>query len=67
MKLVKLFVACHILIACSEVPSWIPGSNGDDEKSNNKSATAPEVSESSLPEDPIYSAISVLRIHGTSY
>lgn len=50
---------CYFLFACQEVPSWIPGSNRDDSQTQNSpdsNRPTPQATDSSLPDDPIYSA-----------
>ncbi len=57
MKFLKLVFVCQSLVACSQLPSWVPGATqNDDDTSSNKSISAPEVTDSTLPPDPMYSA-----------
>ena len=46
------------LASCQEAPAWMPGSGQSDDHgtTTNLPPSAPEVSDSALPEDPIYKA-----------
>jgi hypothetical protein len=54
----KMFLYSALLVAaCQETPSWMPGSQDDEQGTPSRpSQSAPEVTDSSLPADPIYKA-----------